>query len=523
MRGWIRNCPWAAVTLVAWTAAISIAHGQEQPAADSSAGFDWSKTPTVHSFPRSGYFGMSPKGPGYYSFWDYLCGEYRPDPPKYGYRPTALQSMSLFEADFRYLDNPKTPPQDFLEALHRVHLGDDWLFATGGETRWRHNHEVSSRASGKINDYDLYRTRVYGDLSYQDKVRLFVEFFDGQSFNQDLPPSRTDIDRSDFYNAFVDVKIWDDGVGKGYLRGGRQEFSFGSQRLLSAPDWGNTRRTFNGVRGYYASETWDVDLFWAQPVIPNPSRVDSVDNNQNFAGFWATCRPDKNHLRDFYYLFLDNTNQTTQLEIVRAPFNIHTFGTRWTGDKNRWLYDVEAMVQFGRQGEHDILAGSVASGFGRHFADLPMGPVVWLYYDYASGDQNPNQGERHTFNQLFPFGHYYFGAIDLVARQNIHDLNAHLILYPTKWITLTTQYHCFRLDSARDALYNSAGTAIRRDPTGAAGRQVGSEVDLFANLHLSKRTDVLIGYSHLWAGNFLERTGAGQDPELFYLMLNYRW
>jgi hypothetical protein len=36
------------------------------------------------------------------------------------------------------------------------------------------------------------------------------------------------------------------------------------------------------------------------------------------------------------------------------------------------------------------------------------------------------------------------------------------------------QYHHFELAQSRDALYNAAGVAIRRDPTGLAGTNVAS-------------------------------------------------
>ena len=50
--------------------------------------------------------------------------------------------------------------------------------------------------------------------------------------------------------------------------------------------------------------------------------------------------------------------------------------------------------------------------------------------------------------------------------------------------------------------------AIRRDPTGLAGDDVGQELDLYANFHLSMHQDLLLGYSKLFAGDF-----SGMVPE----------
>ena len=129
---------------------------------------------------------------------------------------------------------------------------------------------------------------------------------------------------------------------------------------------------------------------------------------------------------------------------------------------------------------------------------------------------------------MFPFGHYYLGWADIVGRQNIQDANAHVYLYPTKWLTLNAQYHAFRLANKRDALYNAAGNVSRFDRTGNAGRDVGQEVDAIANFHVSKHADILVGYSHLFAGEFLKKTApatqrSGFDTNLFYLQASYRW
>jgi hypothetical protein len=166
------------------------------------------------------------------------------------------------------------------------------------------------------------------------------------------------------------------------------------------------------------------------------------------------------------------------------------------------------------------------AGLGYHAKDLPWSPTAWVYYDYASGDSTPNVGTAHTFNQLFPFGHYYLGWADLVGRQNIQDLNAHLYLYPTKWITLWLQYHNFWLADPHDALYNAAGNAIRRDPTGSAGRHVGNECDTVVNFHLSPRADVLVGYSYLFGGQFLQATSgptATPNASVFFVQSGFRW
>jgi hypothetical protein len=130
---------------------------------------------------------------------------------------------------------------------------------------------------------------------------------------------------------------------------------------------------------------------------------------------------------------------------------------------------------------------------------------------YASGSNDPTangSGTYSTFNQLFPFSHYYLGRLDLVARQNNQDFNTHLRLYPTKWLQLWTQYHPFELANSHDALYAASGSA---------GRNVGDELDFIVNFHLSATTEILLGYSQFYLGSFLIRTGTKIAPDQFFL------
>ena len=48
-------------------------------------------------------------------------------------------------------------------------------------------------------------------------------------------------------------------------------------------------------------------------------------------------------------------------------------------------------------------------------------------------------------------------------------------------------------------------------------------MDLAANFHLSQHSDVLVGYSKLFAGDFIKRTGPAVSPDLFYVMYNFKW
>ncbi len=473
--------------------------------------------------PRPGIFSFPPREPGYYSLADRISGTRREQPPRSGYPPFALMPPSFFDADFRYVDGMDPYERTLVERLKRIRLGQRGMFSTGGQFWLRYMNETNSRLLPANNDYTLARARVFGDLMYSDSVRLFGEYLWADSLSPDLPSAPIDVDRGDLLNLFVDLKLCELEGAPVVLRGGRQELLLGSQRLISTLDWANTRRTFQGVRMFRRGQQWDADLFWVQPVLPEATSFNQADADQNFVGTWLTHRPQPGRFLDLYYLYYGDRRDIAQLDVVRAPCDLHTLGSRWTGDRDGFLWDAELALQLGQRDDRDVVAGMATAGIGRRLPNLWATPTMWLYYDYASGDSNPNSSTSNTFNQLFPFGHYYMGWIDLVGRQNIHDLNAHIYFYPSPWITMFVQYHRFWLDQPTDALYNVAGAVSRRDPTGQAGTNVGDELDFVANFHLARYTDLMVGYSRLFGGSFLRNTGEPRDSELFHLTFQQKW
>jgi hypothetical protein len=501
--------------------------GPAQPA--KSGRFDWTKVPPVSPMPRLGSFIVPPSGPGYYSLWDHLTDVERKAPPISPYAPFGLFPPSSFDVDFRYLDKPDAE-KSFFDPIKRIHLRDDWLLSFGGNFWVRNVHEWESRLGEQDNVFNLTRLRLYSDVWYQDRFRIFAEFLDARSFDQDLPRLPIDENRHDLLNLLADIKLADIADGPAYVRVGRQELLYGSQRLISTLDWANTRRTFQGVKTFWDSPQFDIDAFWVRPMLIDvnefDARPDRWDEDQNFYGLWGTYKPMKGHFADLYFLSLDtNPRAASQKGGALVDSVLHTIGARYAGNYKQVLFELEGMYQFGARAraKQDISAGAVAAGLGYHFASLPMNPQMWLRYDYASGDDNPHDGTWSTFNQLFPFGHYYFGFLDRVGRQNINDFNVQLVLYPQPWFTVIVQYHKFWLANKKDFLYNAAGVATRRDPTGRAGDDVGDELDLRFNVHLSHHQDLMFGYSKLWSGDFIKKTGPNVSPDFFYMQHVFRF
>ena len=487
----------------------------------------WEDIPRSQVYPRAGTFLIPGKGPGFYSLLDQVSGNSREKPPALPYPAFALQPPSGFDADYRYLDKPDNTQVDVFDIAKRMHLTPDTMLTIGGQSSARYMNEVDSRLSRRENEYSLYRNRIWADVWYTDQFRVVGEFLSALSEGNDLDLLPIDKNPAAIQNLFVDANVGVYAGNPAYVRVGRQELLFGSQRLITTLDWANTRRTFEGVRGFWRSTSIDLDLFCVNPVLVDPNGHDDVDRDVKFFGAWATFRS-TGQVADVYYLGLKDDNQTRDRftpgpNAQRGTRDIHTLGGRYAGTEGPFLFDIEGMVQCGTAVGRDVKAHSYTLAAGYEWQKHAWRPQAWLGFDYASGTSDPTANVDRTFNQLFAFGHHFFGYLDLVGRQNVQDLYAQVAMFPENWITLLAQCHHFRLANSRDFLYNAAGRPTRRSATGIAGQDVGQEIDLLANVHLTPHQDVLIGYSKLFAGDFIKNTGPNVSPELFYMMYNFRW
>ena len=79
------------------------------------------------------------------------------------------------------------------------------------------------------------------------------------------------------------------------------------------------------------------------------------------------------------------------------------------------------------------------------------------------------------------------------------------------------RYTVSRLEyTSKDNLY-AANRTIKRATAAGAGSHVGNEVDLTGTYKFNQYADVLVGYSHLFAGDFLKDTGSADDADYVYV------
>lgn len=432
--------------------------------------------------------------------------------------------------DFQYLDGPclaaNDPRDGFTKAsddFKTLKLKNGVKVAFGGEYRLRfhdENNMASTRLNGEDNSFTLSRLRLYANIEAGDHVRIYAEALDARSFGENRPPRPIEANDPDLLNGFIELRGKLAG-GKAFARAGRQELLFGAQRLISPLDWGNTRRAFDGFSGGYANKDWRVDAFGVWPRIVKHHQLDATDDSLRFTGVYASKGNPQQWVVDVYALNLS--------EKAGAVFNYDfwTLGARAAGKQGPVGWELEGGIQTGdhdQEGRQRSAFLSAVASYG--FAKMPWSPSLQLGYDWAKGDKDATDGKRQTFHQLFPLAHAYLGFMDLVARQNIQALHIRAAAKPLAKLGLQITGFDFRLDSRTDALYNAGGGAIRRDITGAAGKNVGKELDITASYAVTARVTVMGGISRFWGGRFTDTTnpsGVSGNANFAYTQLSTRF
>ncbi len=446
------------------------------------------------------------------------------------------------EHDYLFGEEAKDLPLDDFGPLD--FLPDPTKLSAGGEVRFRQMDEMNRLRPGAParGDYQLWRWRQYVNVQVSDWLRFYVEGIDASMDNNPLPVTGIDVNRWDLQNYFVDVRFADLCDRPIWFRAGRQELQYGSQRLVSALDWANTRRNFEGFKFFMPGSDWDFDLWFTRPVntaTPGDgpisvfaSHFDSPNMNHTFSGAWFAYKAVKEQTIDLYWLWDWNSQFAAPGFAGATNFtggNRHTLTSRWIrnfpvmdGDEvlSTWHAEVEGGYQFGQDFTKNVNAGFVTAGAGHTLNSFPWQPNLWLYFDYASGSGNPNGGTTNTFAQQYGLTHAYFGQIDNIARQNIIDYNLKFTVKPFTPFWFQTQYHYFDLANSHDTLYTITGQPFG---TPNKGTHVGEEIDLVGNYDFTPNFSLQIGHFWFWNGPVIQNNSPRGTGEELYVQTTFRY
>lgn len=437
---------------------------------------------------------------------------------------------------------PEANPLCFLEGKLCIDIQERMRFEVR-ENNFDFNDDVDSLTD---DDWFLNRFRLGIAFKPVDWLKFYVQGQDAQELGSDRPDipgamGAEGDDNFDLRQAYVQF-----GPKSVNATLGRQTLAYGDERLIGLSEW-VFGRTFDAAKLHYEKGKFSVDLFAATAVYI--IRRDSFDQsdlfngsethrNQVFSGVYASTTAVNPLTMDFYALLLDEDNPTlvvpgvtspgTSLSIAGTRTDFVTLGTRIKGDPkklNGWEYEGEFAFQAGQVSDLDLTAFAAHLGAGYNFK-CAWNPRLFFEYNYASGDSDPTDGDIETFQNLFPSNHPRYGFMDLFSWQNIHNPELSLKAKPCKQVGLEADLHGFWLADTNDAWYRANGATKVRPITPAsrsASSYVGSELDLLITYQPVKFLNIWAGYSHFFAGDYLNATGASDDADFGYLQATFNF
>lgn len=390
----------------------------------------------------------------------------------------------------------------------------------GGQLRVRvESYDAGGFNPANSDSYALTRVFLNARVRPSRLMSLFVEGMDARGpWKNKTPVGAPFRDYADLRQLYAQIGADN---SQTLVRAGRQELAYGDQRLVGASLWANTARTFDAARLTTSGNGYRLDAFAASVVKIDQTRFDKNVPGSNFYGTYITTTRLIPHASVEPFFFWRRQSGLNTEAGVRSTMNFGTLGLRLAGKQSGIEYDAQAAGQHGSLGDEPIRAWAAHGLLGYTLARVALMPRLWAEYNQATGDSNPTDNRKETFDQLYPSGHDKYGVTDLVGWQNMRHVRTGLdVLFNKSW-SATARYSHYWLDDAHDALYNAGGAALARSPTGVAGTDVGQEIDLIVSGKPYTGLGFSAGVGHLAPGAFLEATTRGHSYTLPYIMLTY--
>jgi len=367
--------------------------------------------------------------------------------------------------------------------------------------------------------YWLSRLRLNATATASRSLSFQAQVQDARVGKKTVGPTGTPFKAAmDLRMAFADV-----GASTGHVtvRAGRQELVYGEQRLIGHVSWLNAARTFDGVKGTFRSKAFSADVFATSVVRILDGEFDKSGSGNRFAGVYGTtAKLIPQATVEPYLLFKRDVNLRAEAGGF-GTLKETTTGVRVAGKlPARFDYGIEMALQRGSLGTDDI---SAWAGHWQMRETFPGRTAAKLTgeYNFASGDKDPTDNVRGTFDQLYPTPHDKTGLADQIGWKNVHHARAGFEVTPFKGFPVTTNYHSWWLAEDRDAIYNVGNAVVGRVATGAADRHVGQELDVQVSRALTPQLQAAAGYAHIFTGPFLKETTPGASYSHPYVMLTY--
>lgn len=357
------------------------------------------------------------------------------------------------------------------------------------------------------NTYTLLRTRLGLEARPLEDVRVLIQARDSRVFGQETS-TLADSRNLDLHQGYVEIaKLFLDELT---LRLGRQELSYGNERMVGAVGWHNVGRVFDGGLARLDVPSFVLDLFAmntgeVQPYTPvaTPAAVQPVsEEGSNFFGSYLSMKNIPEHTVSGYLLYEWNRSLLSgATELQRF-----TAGSHVKGKADALDYECEVAYQAGKRRAVNVSAYMLTGGVGYSFAGSVFSRIAAGYELLSGSSGGPTY---NSFDPAFHTGHKFYGYMDYFISipaqtldRGLTDLIIRSTITPSEKLSLNIWFHHF-------AYHQSA----------AGQRPLGQEIDLVLNLRYNKNVIFEVSTSVFLPASAMRQRFSGSDAAFWgYLM-----
>lgn len=421
---------------------------------------------------------------------------------------------------------------EFWSHVKDMHAGPV-TFDIGGQARLRYEYDdgftIKGYEPGGQDQLLLERIRLDLSARFWDRPRLVLQLQDAHPFltrlgEADFPTSSPIEDTLDIRQLYGEwLKIGDSPIG---FRVGRQQISYGDQRVFGPGNWGNTGRFAWDAAMLKLDTTWLEADVWVGKYLTYKTDVWPDRPVDDFLTFVSYTSVKKLPFRlDLFYVIKYDCSGTVAGESGTGNLLSHTVGLQAEGTALDDRLDAAGtfIAQLGRYGRDSVRA------FGANAKLGATAPVLWrprlgVQYTWGSGDSDPTDGVHETFDGVYGGRDiFFYGYLNLFFWANLRDAEVDFSVKPWRGFNFYVEYHHFNLDQAKDAWYTTGLKVARRDTSGASGTTLGDELDVRGALSLWNHLELMAGYGRFFPGRFVRDTGASAPANYYFAQAGYSW
>lgn len=400
----------------------------------------------------------------------------------------------------------------------------------GAQLRLRYEYDdqltIKGYAPGSRDSFVLERLMLNAAARYRKDVRVVLQLRDAHAFGSsfrdaDFPQSNPIHDPLDVRQAFVEwLHIGDTPLG---IKLGRQQISYGDQRVFGPGLWGNTGRYAWDAAMIKVDTLWyDVDMWAGRPLENRPDRwLDSTASGPTAMVGYVQLKRLPMRVDVFHAVKYD-TSGSVKGESGAGNLRSHSSGVQVEGTLfDRFGYGATFVYQFGSYGRDRISAFGFNAKASALLADA-WKPRITAQLTWGSGDSNPRDGVHGTFDGVFGGADImFYGYLNIFYWPNLHDHELDFEFAPHPRLSFRSEYHYMTLDQSVDAWYSTGLKPVRVDRSGEAGSELGQELDAKLIWKAWEGAELLVAGGHYFPGAFVRATGASPAANWFGAQATY--